>query len=528
MDEMDFLTETDLLQIKSLGISPEKVLAEIEMFKRGAPFLKLDRPCTVGDGIKRIGDDEVRSLVEFFAENAADRELLKFVPASGAASRMFKVLLQFNSENGNSRITVSEIAARADSGDAAARQLLKFMQGIRKFAFFADLREVMAADGLDLELLIEKGEFKEILDYLLTAKGLNYAERPKGLLKFHRYQEGSRTAFAEHLVEAANYAKGSGGKSRLHFTVSPEHQAGFAELVQEIKEQYEKAYEINYQIDFSVQEKATDTIAVDLKNRPFRKADGSLLFRPGGHGALLENLNRLAADVIFIKNIDNVVPDRLKGETFTWKRVICGQLLKVQRQIFAYLEQLHNGPAESGLLDEIFTFIKQELSISAPAEIDLLPLRERCDFLIKVLDRPIRVCGMVKNEGEPGGGPFWVEGRDGSLSLQIVEGAQIDSDSPGQLAILRAATHFNPVDLVCGVRNWRGETFDLKQFVDKEAVFISKKSKEGQELKALELPGIWNGAMARWNTIFVEVPLATFNPVKTINDLLRDEHQSPS
>jgi hypothetical protein len=250
------------------------------------------------------------------------------------------------------------------------------------------------------------------------------------------------------------------------------------------------------------------------------------LFRPGGHGALLENLNRLAADVVFIKNIDNVVPDRLKGETFTWKRVLCGQLLKIQRQIFAYLEQLHERPVDSELLDEIFAFISSELSISAPAGLNLLPLREKCDFLIKVLDRPIRVCGMVKNEGEPGGGPFWVEDKDGSLSLQIVEGAQIDTDSPGQLTILRAATHFNPVDLVCGVRNWQGKPFDLKKYVDPDAVFISRKSKEGRELKALELPGIWNGAMAYWNTIFVEVPLTTFNPVKSINDLLRDEHQN--
>jgi len=384
----------------------------------------------------------------------------------------------------------------------------------------------MAADGLDLELLIEKGEFKEILDYLLTAKGLNYAERPKGLLKFHRYQEGSRTAFAEHLVEAANYAKGSGGKSRLHFTVSPEHQTGFRELLTEISDEFAKEYGVRFAVDFSEQEKATDTIAVDLDNRPFREADGTLLFRPGGHGALLENLNRLAADIIFIKNIDNVVPDRLKDETFLWKKVLCGHLLKVQKKIFSYLEMLGEKPVPVKLVDEILHFIKLELAIQPPVDFDLRSDSEKCNFLMGILNRPIRVCGMVKNEGEPGGGPFWVADRDGSLSLQIVEGAQIDPAASGQQKVLQAATHFNPVDLVCGVRDWQGKPFDLKKYVDPEAVFIAQKSKDGRELKALELPGIWNGAMAYWNTIFVEVPLITFNPVKSVNDLLRAEHQS--
>ena len=520
----NLFTDTDLEQIRSLGMSPEKVVAEIEIFKRGAPLLKLDRPGTVGDGIKRIGDVESRSLVDFFIASATDMELLKFVPASGAASRMFKELLRFN--DNDDRIDMSEVTALADAGDVAAQSLLEFMSDIGKFAFFDDLKAVMAADGMDIESLIGEGKFKEINDYLLTPKGLNYAGLPKGLLKFHCYSEEIRTAFAEHLVEGANYAKGSGGAVRLHFTVSPEHQSLFAVLVHDIKAQYEKRYKVNYVIDFSVQEKATDTIAVDLANQPFREDDGSLLFRPGGHGALLENLNKMSADIIFIKNIDNVVPDRLKKETFTWKRVLCGQLIKVQRQIFSYIEQLHHKSVSDELLDEIFAFIKLELSISPPTDLGSQPHSEKCDFLIRALDRPIRVCGMVKNEGEPGGGPFWVEGKDGSLSMQIVEGAQIDTDSPGQLSILRAATHFNPVDLVCGVRNWQGAAFDLKKYVDPNAVFISRKSKDGRELKALELPGIWNGAMARWNTIFVEVPLITFNPVKSVNDLLRDEHQN--
>ncbi|MCK5915784.1 MAG: DUF4301 family protein, partial [Deltaproteobacteria bacterium] len=353
----------------------EKVLAEIEIFKRGAPFLKLDRPCTVGDGIKRIGDDEAGLLVELFAETAADRELLKFVPASGAASRMFEALLQFNREN--DRIVMGDVMARAESGDAAAQALLKFMQGIRKFAFFTELQKVMTANGVDVKSLIGSGEFKNIIDSLLTPKGLNYAELPKGLLKFHQYREGSRTAFAEHLVEGANYTKGRGGKSHLHFTVSAEHQSGFSKLVQEIQTRYEKAYEVNFKISFSVQDKSTDTIAVDLENQPFRETDGTLLFRPGGHGALIENLNRLSADIIFIKNIDNVVPDRLKGETFTWKRVLCGQLIKIQQKIFFYLRKLVEKSDSEELLNEIFAFIKIELSVFPPKDFALQSHQEK-------------------------------------------------------------------------------------------------------------------------------------------------------
>ena len=519
-------TDEDQEQIRSLGMSLEKVVAEVETFKRQVPYIELDRPCTVADGIKQVNDNECLSLIETFNEYAPRKELLKFVPASGAASRMFKTLLQSDNENG--RFRLSEISVQAESGDPKDQQLLAFMEGIKKFAFIDDLRTVMAADGLDLENLVGEGDFKQIITYLLTDKGLNYAELPKGLLKFHEYSEGSRTAFGEHLVEAANYARGNSDESHIHLTVSSEHQAGFTKLFQEIKAQFEKSYNVHFGVTFSVQEKSTDTIAVDLDNIPFRETDGSLLFRPGGHGALLENLNRLSADIIFIKNIDNVVPDRLKEDTFIWKRVLCGHLLKVQKQMFTYLEHLFNKPISTEFLAEIFTFIKLELSILPPPDVDLQSDQTKCDFLVDVLNRPIRVCGMVKNEGEPGGGPFWVEAKNGSLSLQIVESAQINPKLPAQQSILKEATHFNPVDLVCGVRNWQGKAFDLKQYVDSDAVFIARKSKDGRELKGLELPGIWNGAMAFWNTIFVEVPLITFNPVKLVNDLLRDEHQMES
>ncbi len=520
----EYFNAGDGRRIEALGSSLDKVAAELECFERGVPYLKIVRPCTLGDGIRKIGKDECLALSGFFSAALQDKEIVKFVPASGAASRMFKELQQFN--DNNSPLPMNEVKVLADSGNKSAKILLKFMLQIDKFAFLDDLKAVLREDGIELESLVEEGDIKPIIDSLLTAGGLNYAAFPKGLIKFHNYPEGGRTAFAEHLVEAVDYARGRNNEAHIHFTVSPEHQTEFTKLLAAIKNRYEEEYNIRFVITFSVQERSTDTIAVDLKNRPFRENDGSLLFRPGGHGALLENLNRLKYDIVFIKNIDNVVPDRLKGESSMWKRVLGGQLLKVQRQIFTYLKQLNNQSSPDDILsDEIFTFIRQELSILPPAAVEKLTDKERIEFLIKVLNRPLRVCGMVKNEGEPGGGPFWVEDKTGTLSLQIVEGSQIDKASPQQIDILQAATHFNPVDLVCGICNWRGEKFDLKQFVDPDAVFISTKSKNGRELKALELPGLWNGAMAYWNTIFVEVPLLTFNPVKSVNDLLRPEHQ---
>ena len=326
-------------------------------------------------------------------------------------------------------------------------------------------------------------------------------------------------------MEAADYLKDEKGTCCLHFTVSPEHKQSFEALLESTKSRYEEGYGVRFHVDFSVQEKSTDTIAVDLENKPFRLNDGTLLFRPGGHGALIENLNDLKGDIIFIKNIDNVVPDRLKGHTFLWKKVIGGLLIQIQQKIFTYLERLSEGPVDEALLGEAFEFAQNDLCITPPRNQELTSDQAKQDFLLRMFYRPLRVCGMVRNVGEPGGGPFWVEAEDGSLSLQIVESAQVDPRSEQQQSILRSSTHFNPVDIVCGVRDWQGNPFDLRRFVDPDAVFISNKSKDGRDLKALELPGLWNGAMSYWNTIFVEVPLITFNPVKTIIDLLRKEHQ---
>ncbi|MCP4669298.1 MAG: DUF4301 family protein [Deltaproteobacteria bacterium] len=405
------------------------------------------------------------------------------------------------------------------------QHLVIFMEGIEQFAFFDDLKSVMAKKGLDTNALLAKGRFNEIIDYLLTEKGLGYAHLPKGLIKFHTYPHSHRTSFEEHLVEAADYVRDENGRCRLHFTVSPEHKERFKALFESVRKGYEEDFGARFRVDFSIQEKSTDRIAVDQENKPFRLDNGALLFRPGGHGALIENLNNIRGDIIYIKNIDNVVPDRLKGQTNLWKKILGGYLIRTQQTVFSYLRALSTDAVPEKMLGQAFDFAENELCIIPAKGLQRASAEEKRDFLIARFNRPVRVCGMVKNEGEPGGGPFWAEAEDGSLSLQIIESAQIDPESKEQQSILRSSTHFNPVDIVCGVRDWQGNPFDLKRFVDRDAVFISKKSKEGRDLKALELPGLWNGAMAFWNTIFVEVPLITFNPVKTINDLLREEHQ---
>jgi hypothetical protein len=523
MNSFNFTNE-DIEQIKALGITEEQIISQIATFKKAAPYVYLKRPCTIGDGIQTIQEDEIQELIRYQKEAAYAGRFIKFIPASGAASRMFKTLLRFHHKK--TQIDQNEIAKKAEKEDGEYGEIIKFMDGIRQFAFFNDLKSIMKKNGLEINALVDQRQFREILDYLLFSKGLNYSNLPKGLLKFHNYSEGSRTAFEEHLVEAANYICDKEGICRLHFTVSKEHKELFKKHIDEIKTLYGQKYKVHYQVDFSIQKTSTDTIAVDIFNNPFRLQDGRLLFRPGGHGALLENLNDLDGDIIFIKNIDNVVHDRLKEHTFTWKKVLAGYLIKIQEKIFSYLERLSKGSSDKEFLAEAMEFARVELKVLPPKIKIVKSTKERIDFLFSIFNRPIRVCGVVKNVKEPGGGPFWVRGKDGTLSLQIVETAQIDPESKEQQDILDSSTHFNPVDIVCGIRDFKNKPFKLKNHVDPEAVFISRKSKDGRDLKALELPGLWNGSMAFWNTIFVEVPLITFNPVKTVNDLLRKEHQS--
>ena len=399
-----------------------------------------------------------------------------------------------------------------------------FFEQIEKFAFYNDLNAACEkAFEKNIPALMAEGDYKAVVAALLEAAGLNYGALPKGLLKFHRYEDGSRTPLEEHLVEGALYAANKNGKVNVHFTVSPEHRRLFENLVADKAAVYAKKYGVDYNVTFSEQKPCTDTIAADMNNQPFRD-NGKLLFRPGGHGALIENLNDLDADIIFIKNIDNVVPDKLKGDTVLYKKLIAGVLVVLQQKAFAYLELLDSGRYTHEQVLEILQFLQKKLFCKNP-ETKNLEDAELVLYLKEKLNRPMRVCGMVKNVGEPGGGPFLAYNSDGTISLQILESSQIDMDDPEKKEMFEKGTHFNPVDLVCAVRDYKGHKFDLVNFVDKATGFISYKSKNGKDLKALELPGLWNGAMSDWNTVFVEVSLSTFNPVKTVNDLLREQHQ---
>ena len=504
------LTPEDKDLLVKKGISEQQIAEQLACFEKGFPFLKLDAAASVEKGIMAPAENEMKNYLEAWdTYKEGEKTIVKFVPASGAASRMFKNLFEFLGADYNTPKTDFE---------------KKFFDHIHSFAFYNDLNAAcMDNTGKDIDALMAGKEYKPIVANLLEAAGLNYGALPKGLLKFHRYADGVRTPLEEHLVEGALYAAGKTGKVNVHFTVSTEHRELFTKLVEEKVAVYAKKYGVEYDVSFSEQKPSTDTVAADMENKSFRDK-GKLLFRPGGHGALIENLNDLDADVIFIKNIDNVVPDRLKEDTVTYKKLIAGVLVTLQKQVFEYLELLDGGKYTHAQLEEIIRFLQQTLCCR---KLDIKDL-EDADLVIylrKKLNRPMRVCGMVKNVGEPGGGPFLAYNADGTVSLQILESSQIDMNDPVKKEMFEKGTHFNPVDLVCAVRDYKGNKFDLVKYVDKATGFISYKSKNGRELKALELPGLWNGAMSDWNTVFVEVPLSTFNPVKTVNDLLREQHQ---
>ena len=519
----DIFTKKDLEQIRDHGLSVEVVLRQLEQLNSPPPYLQLVRPCTVGDGIEVISDQQAGTYIFRFEEEVKKGRFLKFVPASGAATRMFRALQRYY--NSGKDIPLDVLSKRAQEGDRDSAELLEFIGGLRNFAFYPTLSRIMRDRGLEIDRLYEQGRFRDIVHFVLSPEGLGYGNMPKALVLFHRYNGQARTAFEEHLVEAANYVKDSTPSAALHFTVADEHRTRFESFLEQVRAPYQNQFDVNYKVDFSIQKKSTDTIAADMKGKPFRLPDGKLLFRPGGHGALIENLNDLNGDLIFIKNIDNVVPDHLKPTTYKWKKILGGLLITLQYTIHGYLKLLHNGTIDSERESEIRVFLQNKICMDMPGELSTWPTDKRIEFYFQALNRPLRVCGMVRNVGEPGGGPFWVRGKDGRVTRQIVEMAQIDPDSEEQQSIVKASTHFNPVDLACGVRDWEGKPFDLRKFVDEDAVFVSQKSKDGKDLKALELPGLWNGAMAEWLTFFVEVPLITFNPVKTVNALLRKEHQ---
>ena len=504
------ITPQDKEQLAQKGISEEKIAEQLACFEKGFPFLKLWSAASIENGILAPAAEAQKKYLDAWeAYTQTDKKVLKFVPASGAPSRMFKNMFEF-------------LGADYDAPQTDFEK--KFFAEITHFAFYEDLNAVcLKNNGQDIPALIAAGNYKAVVAALLESAGLNYGSLPKGLLKFHSYEDGNRTPLEEHLVEGALYAANRNGKVNVHFTVSPEHRALFQALVEEKAATYAKKFGVEYSISFSEQKPSTDTVAADMENKPFRD-QGKLLFRPGGHGALIENLNDLEADVIFIKNIDNVVPDKLKGDTVEYKKLIAGVLVTLQQKVFAYLELLDSGKYTHEQLLEMLQFLQKSLYCKNPAVKDLED-SELAIYLKKKLNRPMRVCGMVKNVGEPGGGPFLAYNQDGTISLQILESSQIDMNDSEKKEMFEKGTHFNPVDLVCAVRNYKGEKFNLVDYVDKATGFISYKSKNGKDLKALELPGLWNGAMSDWNTVFVEVPLSTFNPVKTVNDLLRDQHQ---
>ncbi len=503
----------DIDFIRKRGSDPAVVEEQINNYKEGFPFLEIIHAATIGKGVIKLNDEKVAKYIDIFNSGIEKgTKLLKFVPASGAASRMFKALFSAKEQLE---------AGTAEEEVLIEKDIKQFKNDLEKYAFHSQLEKLTGKKSSELNLL-------DILDFVLTDKGFNYGSLPKGLLLFHRYDKETRTSFEEHCVEGANYARDNTSNVQIHFTVSPEHQEAFESHLDEIKQKYETDFGVSYSIEFSQQKPSTDTIAATMDNQPFRNNDGTPLFRPGGHGALLENLNDLDADIIFIKNIDNVVPDYLKQETINYKKALAGLLLHYQHKIFEYqqiLDTHHYYALDSAFFAEAANFLENILNIKPPNNQYYTEKEDLYHYLKSKFNRPVRVCGMVKNEGEPGGGPFWSKNSDGSVSLQVVESSQIDMNNVEQKELVNDATHFNPVDLICAVKNYKGEKFDLLKFRDPKTGFISYKSKDGKELKAQELPGLWNGAMADWNTLFVEVPIVTFNPVKTVNDLLRKEHQ---
>jgi hypothetical protein len=496
---MKFFDSADERQLQERGLTINDALQQIHQFTHDTQPARLDRACTVGDGILSLSGSDCFAYQRIYETERVRKSLLKFVPASGAASRMFKHLYNYSADN------VSELTE-------------EFIINFRRFPFRSSLKQAMAEKGLDLDAMEADNKWNEIFDFMLMPHGLHYDDQLKGLVVFHAYQEEIRTAFDEHLHEAMGYAKQHDGSCRLHFTLAPHH----IERVTAYFDQKLKQFDYDhFEISYSTQSSATDTLALTKDNAPFRDEHGQLMFRPSGHGALIRNLQQLDADVIFIKNIDNVTTQHQLDQTIVYKQVLAGLLLDLRNKINHLLEGLEQD--KESALEEALEFIQAWFQPSLPLGMSREQLSQ---YATLKLDRPLRVCGMVRNEGEPGGGPFWVRMQGGYISKQIVEKSQVDLNDVQQSKILASSTHFNPVDIVCSIKNRAGENYQLDEFIDYTSGFISEKFAQGQVIKALEWPGLWNGAMALWNTVFVEVPVSTFNPVKTVNDLLRPGHQA--
>ena len=504
-------------QIEAKGIKLLQVEEQLDKFKKKIPFTDITAHSSFDNGILKLTSETEENYEQIYKEEHSNLEVVKFTPASGAATRMFKFLYKFLENYDPKKESINSYVNKEKEPE-----IRLFFIGLEKFPFYDDVLKKM--NKTENDRIKKPDEFnRDFVHALLAEEGLNFGNYPKGLLPFHQYKNHIATPFQEHLFEAASYAC-QAGKAKLHFTISKQHYDKFKATENEILPHIMQKTSCEFEISYSYQQEQTDTIAVDLKNRPILDAENNLVFRPGGHGALIKNLNAIDADLIFIKNIDNVVVNTYSEEISRYKKILAGKLIKLQQKAFKFMKMLHNGVSDDELT-VILSFLYTELNIQISEEFEKYSQKYQIEYLIEKLNRPIRVCGMVKNEGEPGGGPFWVKHENGSVSLQIVESAQIDKRNEYHQSIQKLATHFNPVDIVCGVKDYQGNKYDLSQFVDRKSYFITSKSKSGKKIKALELPGLWNGTMAFWNTIFIELPLVTFNPVKTINDLLKPTHQ---
>lgn len=514
--------QNELSLEKNLDIPISSIIEQIEIFKKGIPSLKLYKPCVIGDGVKLFNDLEKEDYIKRFQSVLDEGRVMNFVPASGAASRMFQKQLAAVVKSENS--SYKKLSEKAVAGDEDCKAALKFFDNIKSFAFYEELRKTIIDNGRNPDELIEKKNYIELIKFTAEKEGLNYANLPKGSILFHAYADGARTAFEEHLVEALNYSTGKNKTAKVHFTISPENEDEVKKLFSELISKYEKQG-WKFDVSFSFQSSETNTVSVTMDNKIFRDDDGKILFRPGGHGALLMNLNRLESYIILIKNIDNIVPDHLKEETYRYKKILGGYLVYLRHKIFELLLKLDKDHVSESVIAEAVDLIKTEFGLDLSPKLKTKSSEEKKAYLFDFLNRPIRVCGMVKREGHPGGSPFWVEDEYGEISKQIVETPQVNLSDKKQAEVFDQATHFNPVDIACSIKDYEGNIFDLKKFVNPKTGLIAQKSKSGRELKALELPGLWNGGMYHWLTVFVEVPKITFNPVKEINDLLKPEHQ---
>lgn len=511
-------TEEDILQIKHKGIPLEVVKQQIECFKTGVPFVNLDAPATVGNGILKLEEKKIQNATSYFEKRINTLESVNFVPASGAATRMFKFLFRFLNEYNPEQERLNAYINRSQLKDLSV-----FLIGIEKLPFYKLVLKHLTTKGANYHQLPPGKKAFYFINELLSEKGLDFGNYPKGLIPFHHYNNDISTAFEEHLFEKALYTSVK-KLAKLHFTISEKHKHKFKKEFERIKKRVETFTGLTFDISYSYQKESTDTIALNIDNTPFRDDNNKLVFRPAGHGALISNLNHIDADLIFIKNIDNVVIKEYKNKVTKYKKVLAGILLEIQEQTFKNLNLLDTMVTEKEIFS-IKSFLQQTLNVKVLADFNKYSKHYQIEYLKEQLNKPIRVCGMVKNEGEPGGGPFWVKDLKGNISLQIIESAQINQNDIRQKEILTSSTHFNPVDIVCGVKNYKGEKFNLENYVDTKANFITNKTINGKDIKAQELPGLWNGSMSHWNTIFIEVPLVTFNPVKTVNDLLKPRHQ---